>query len=176
MKMNNFIARIDSILNKKLYIGNKLTELREEKSGQHIPFEAPDTIRYTVYSLDPNNHNDLKNFKPFPFFDTKNKGLCAVNDYLIFAEDERGRHYVIVIEMKGKKSAKRQLWAGKQISTFFVNRINSLFVDRNFKPIYRLVGCMDKTYKSSVRVNKIDENVEMRLSYFKKIKLKDLMW
>ena len=66
MKMNNFIARIDSILNKKLYIGNKLTELREEKSGQHIPFEAPDTIRYTVYSLDPNNHNDLKNFKPFP--------------------------------------------------------------------------------------------------------------
>ena len=63
----------------------------------------------------------------FPFFESNEdvKGLNAIADKILFTEDNKGKIWVFIIELKqGKGSPQNQLFATKQLIIYILESIN----------------------------------------------------
>lgn len=109
----------------------------EEKSADMLINVDRDGCRSTMYKYDKELGKEYKGGL-FPFF-AKNKDVCKICDYIVFAE-RSGRQYVILVEMKtGKDSAKKQLLAAEVFSNYVIETLNRV-KQTAYKPTIRKVS------------------------------------
>lgn len=94
----------------------------------------------------------------FPFFNSGEKKVCKVCDYIIFSEKD-GRLYSLIIELKkGKEGTNPQLKAGECFSDFTLATVNRVY-DKDFSIITRKISIKEFKRKSKTRIKDIEYNM-----------------
>ena len=114
----------------------KNNALEEESVAMKIPIDARG-CKILAYKFDKELGAAYKGGL-FPFF-KKNKGVCSVCDYLIFAERNK-ELYVLVVELKkGRAQTLPQLRAGECLADYIIATANRL-TNKELKPIIRRIS------------------------------------
>ncbi len=115
------LVKIESLINKvALVIGSNRNLLEEKKTNTKIQLNADGP--YLLYDFE-------KIKKPLlPFFEqigTNLSGLNVVADKVIITEDNKGKLWVFIVELKeGRANPENQIHATKQLMNFIVETIN----------------------------------------------------
>lgn len=145
MKILNDIGYIlhDNFKCKKNYF-------EEEDAKMQLPIKT-EGCQFILYKFDKQLGKEYKGGL-FPFF-AKNKGVCKISDYILFAERENTL-YVLVIEMKrGDEQTLPQLKAALAFAKYIIETVNRV-KGTHYKPEIRLISIHD--YK--IRKKKTKEN------------------
>lgn len=93
----------------------------------------------------------------FPFFNSGEKGVCKVCDYIIFAE-KAGEMYSLVIELKkGKEGTNPQLKAGECFASYVNTTVNRVY-KKDFNLIIRKVSIKEFKRKNRTKIQDIEYN------------------
>lgn len=109
----------------------------KEKSAKMQIDVSSAGCRSAIYKYDKELNRAYKGGL-FPFF-AKNKDVCKICDYIVFAE-RGGSQYIILIEMKkGKESTKKQLLAAEVFVQYVIGTLNRV-KKVEYEPIIRKVS------------------------------------
>lgn len=89
----------------------------------------------------------------FPFFENDIAGLKSIADNVVFNSDERGNHWVFVIELKNKEVKPNQIYATKQFIDYIIKSINRA-CSKSYAPSVRGLG-YSKQYRPPTNLKKI---------------------
>lgn len=92
----------------------------------------------------------------FPFFENDIAGLKSIADNVVFNSDERGNHWVFVIELKNKEVKSTQIYATKQFIDYLIKTINRV-CSKSYTPSVRGLG-YSKLYRPPTNLKKIYNN------------------
>ncbi len=93
----------------------------------------------------------------FPFFNSGEKGVCKVCDYIIFAE-KSGKVYSIMIELKkGREGTNPQLKAGECFVEYVKATVNRVY-KKNFDLTIRKVAIKQFKRKNRTKIKDIEYN------------------
>ena len=110
---------IDYVLDDNFKCNDKYLEEKDEK--MFIPING-DGCKFILYKFDKNLGKQYKGGL-FPFL-KKNKNVCKISDYILFAE-KNGTLYILIIEMKkGKESTQPQLKAAYIFTKYIIETVN----------------------------------------------------
>lgn len=130
------LSNIESIINKAALISGSNRNLLEEKqTNTKIQLNADGP--YLLYDFE-------KIKKPLlPFFEqtgTNLSGLNAVADKVIITEDNKGKLWVFIVELKeGKANPQSQIYATKQLMNFIIESVNRHY-NVKYQPEVRGLG------------------------------------
>jgi hypothetical protein len=149
------IQHIDYVLNPDFKITS--TELREDDASMKI-----DLIRERCLSLIFQLDKKLgANYRGgiYPFFNSRNKNVCKVCDYIIFAESNNTLYSLIIELKKGERDTKPQLKAGECFVDFVIDTVNRIF-NMNYTINKRFVSVREFERKRKTKLRDIhyDEN------------------
>lgn len=136
----------------------KKNYFEEEDAKMLLPIK-PEGCQFILYKFDKNLGKEYKGGL-FPFF-AKNKDVCKISDYILFAE-KGGTLYILVIEMKrGNEQTLPQLKAALAFTKYIVETVNRV-KGANYKPEIRLISIHNykirkkKTKENGVKYNKFN--------------------
>jgi len=149
------IEHIDYVLNPDFKINS--TELREDGASMQIEL-IKDRCLSIIFQLDKQLGVNYRG-GIYPFFNSRNGGVCKVCDYIIFAEINNTLYSLIIELKKGESDTKPQLRAGGCFVDFViatVNRINNT----NYSIHKRFISIreFERKRKTKLRDIEYDEN------------------
>ena len=158
MSKRSKLEIIDEILNNKFKdFSRKLIEENTDTKQKRFKMERKifsKNINYSLYRYDPSNT------EIFPYF-TDKKGLKKICDYIMFIEDNKFLHVLLIELKKGKDSAKMQLEASKVFAEYIIKTIKRLKYDfdiENENIHYKLVVIKESKSKKKPINKKLETN------------------
>lgn len=149
------IERIDYVLNPDFKINS--TELIEQNTSMQIEL-IKDRCLSIIFQLDKQLGANYRG-GIYPFFNSRNSGVCKVCDYIIFAESNNDI-YSLIIELKtGDKDTMPQLRAGECFVDFVIATVNRIY-KTNYSINKRFVSIreFERKRKTKLRDIEYDEN------------------
>lgn len=121
----------------------------ESNERMHIPIKK-DGCQLILYKFDKELGREYKGGL-FPFF-KKNKSVCKISDYILFAA-KSGILYVLIIELKkGKESTMPQIKAATIFTKYIIDTVNRVR-GTSYKPQIRFISI----HKYKIRKKNIKE-------------------
>lgn len=165
----DFLSCIEQTISENYKVNSRNTLKEDKASGrQEIKFER--SGKQLVYSFDVVAPEIPE---PFPFYRSY-PGLKIVSDYIIFTNRKSDNTpFVLIFELKKRKSPNKQLRATKQFCNYLIERMNNVFKEK-FKPEIRMIGLIEGM-KTRSRVDDIKYNDGFFYTPLRFFKIKDLL-
>lgn len=146
---------IDYVLNPNFKVNSRFLE--EESASMKVEL-IQDNCQSIIFELDKKLGREFKG-GVFPFFNTKNKNVSKVCDYIIFSE-YKGNLFALVIELKSSaQSTLPQIKAGECFVDYIISTVNRIN-NSNYTIQKRRVSIKEIQRKKKTKLKDIeyDEN------------------
>jgi hypothetical protein len=160
------IQLIDYVLNPNFIVHDNFLE--EEQTSMKIEL-IKDNCQIIIFQLDKKLGREYKG-GVFPFFNSQNRDITKVCDYIIFAEYKNNLYSLIIELKKGKSSTLPQINAGECFVDFVISTLNRVN-NTNYIIHKRKISIREFNRKRNTKVKDIeyDENFH---HFFKQNKFK----
>lgn len=133
-----------------IYKVNSRNTLKENKTLGRQEIKYKQSGKQLLYSFDVDEEGKPQ---PFPFFKDY-PGLKMISDFILFTNRQKdNKPFILIFELKKRKSPNRQLKITKVFCEFLIKRINFAFHEA-FVPEIRMIGLVEGI-KTGTRIDDI---------------------